>query len=75
MNERVSIRSGWNEGLMILKGPLTDKAIEKYKKLGYYSKEMRDARRELQARKAAKRMKREGNFLVANDGRLIFSPK
>lgn len=60
---------------MILKGPLTDRAIEKYKKQGYYSKEMRDARKELQARKAAKRMKREGDFLVANDGRLIFSPK
>ncbi len=76
-NERVSIRSGWNESLMILKGRLTDRLIQRYQKMGFYSEEMRQARRDRQEKKKARRMKamqRDGNFLVGRDGERIYSP-
>jgi hypothetical protein len=81
MNERVPIRSSWNESLMILKGPLTDRAIDRYKAQGWYSDEMRAARKERQAKKAEQRQraaarrgeKRGGNFIV-REGRMIYSP-
>jgi SOS response regulatory protein OraA/RecX len=69
------IRSGWNEALMILKGPLTDRAIERYQQRGYYSQEMKDARRAKQQKKLARRgFRREGNFLVGRDGERVYSP-
>lgn len=77
MNERVAIRSGWNESLMILKGPLTDRKIGQYQRQGFYSQEFRQARRDRQAKKAEKRnrgLRREGSFLVGTDGRQIYSP-
>lgn len=71
---RPRIRSGWNISMLVRRGYLTDKKIAEYEKAGWYSAAFRDARRELMQKKAAKRMKREGNFL--NDGgRLIYSPK
>lgn len=51
--------------------PLTDRRIEFYKKRGFYSAELRQARKELQDRK---RMKRLGNFITAADGRQVYSP-
>jgi hypothetical protein len=77
MAELTPIRSGWNESLMILKGPLTDRAIARYQKLGWYSEEMRAARRKRQDEKAAKRkarMKRVGNFLIDALGNQVYSP-
>jgi hypothetical protein len=75
MNERVSIRSAWNESMFILKGPLTDRAISRYQKRGVYSQEMRAKRREIQERKWAKKgYIREGQFLVDKNGNKIYSP-
>ena len=62
------IRCAWNEGRVVQKKPLTDKAIEKYIKAGYYTGEFKEARRELMKRKG----KRTGNFEKAEDGRLIY---
>lgn len=73
MEERSLTRSGWNSSAMLIRGFLTDKKVEHYRKQGYYSEEWRSARRELWARRAEKR-KRRGNFLEAEDGRLIYSP-
>lgn len=69
-----SIRSSWNETRLLMRGPLTDRKIEKYAKAGYYSDAFRQARREAWQRKAAKRAARSGNFLLV-DGRMIFSPE
>jgi hypothetical protein len=73
------IRSSWNETRILVRGPLTDKAIEKYRKQGWYSAEFKEARREMIARRNAKRQeresRREGNFLVFTDGRKVYSPQ
>lgn len=57
---------------------LTDKVIDRYVKRGFYSQAYKDARRELMQRKAAKRQareaKRDGNFLIFNDGRKVYAP-
>lgn len=61
----------------ILLGPLTDKQIEKYRKLGYYSEAFKNARREYMEKKRNKnggKAKREGNFLIYNDGRKVYAP-
>lgn len=72
--ERVRIPSGWNESRLAMRGRLTDRKIGEYRKRGWYSEDFKAARRDMMARKEAKRAKREGNFL--NDGgRLIYSPK
>lgn len=63
------VRSGWNEGLLLMHGPLTDRKIAKYEKEGWYSDEFRQARREKMARKSS----RNGNFIV-RDGSLIYNP-
>ncbi len=68
------VPSGWNEAKLMRLAPLTDRKIDRYEKLGYYSPEYRAARRELQERKAAKRANRQGNFDIASDGRLIYRP-
>ncbi len=68
------VPSGWNEARLMRRAPLTDRKIARYEKLGYYSPEYRAARRELQERKAFKRHMRQGNFDVAEGGRLIYRP-
>ncbi len=67
------VKPAWNENRLLRRGKLTDKAIKKYMQLGYYSAELREARKELQRKKQARRDKREGNFDV-REGRMIFNP-
>ena len=55
---------------MLRRGKLTDRKIKKYQAMGYYDEGWKAARREMWARRRAKR---EGNF-VSQDGRLIFRP-
>lgn len=74
VNDLAPIRSGWNESLMILKGPLTDRKIGQYQKQGWYSQEMKEKRRERQEKKRARWQKREGNFVVDKTGSKIYSP-
>ncbi len=69
-----SVRSSWRPEGMLRRGLLTDKKIEKYRKQGWYSPELKQARRELNERKRMKSERREGNFIVS-DGKLIFSPR
>jgi hypothetical protein len=68
------IRSSWNTVRMLMRGPLTDRKIEQYEKRGYYSAEFREARREMWQRQQAKRMRRDGNFLLREDGSRIYAP-
>lgn len=68
MDPSVPIRSRWASS-NVPKGELTDKKINKYQKLGYYSPEYRQARKEFQAKKRA----RSGNFDLI-DGRMIYRP-
>lgn len=56
---------------MLVRGPLTDRKIARYIKLGFYSSEFRAARKVIQARKVRKR---SGNLVYAEDGRAIYSP-
>lgn len=56
----------------ILRGPLTDKKLDRYIRMGYYSAAARQARKEWRQR--ALRVKRQGKFLEMEDGRLVFSP-
>ena len=69
MSPDAHYRTGW-PSVGFMRGPLTDRKIAKYQKLGYYSAEFREARKELQARKR----KRKGNFVESEDGRLVYSP-
>ncbi len=71
IENRVPIRSGWNVASLLRGKPLTDRQIAKYESLGYYDEGFRAARREVWAKRKAKR---EGNFDRAADGRLIFRP-
>lgn len=71
---RPHIRTSWNSTRFLIRGKLTDKAIEKYREKGWYSQEFRDARRELMQKKQAKRAKRDGSFLITDEGRMIYSP-
>lgn len=66
------IRSSWNPTRLLMRGPLTDKKIEKYAKRGWYSEEFREARRGLMQRKA---LKRDGAFFIRSDGSKVYSPK
>lgn len=68
---RVHIRPGWNETRLLIRGRLTDKKIEHYRKRGWYSQAFKEARRELMEKK---RSKRSGAFLE-HEGRLIYSPQ
>lgn len=59
-----------------VRGLLTDRKIEQYRREGFYSPEWRAARREIWAKRQKKREpkeNRDGNFLKI-DGRLIYSP-
>lgn len=71
------IRIGWNVTRMLRRGPLTDRQIEKYRREGWYSSELKEARREMLARREARRSGggpvREGNF-VRVEGKLVYSP-
>lgn len=58
---------------MMMRGKLTDRKIDKYSKLGWYSDAFKEARRDLMAKKKAKSQKRSGSFLE-QDGRMIYSP-
>lgn len=53
---------------------LTDKRIAHYQNLGFYSDAFHQARRALMQKKAAQRQARDGNFILAPDGRRIYSP-
>lgn len=55
-----------------IRGPLTDRKIEKYRKLGRYSAEYREARREAMSKRHT--IKRRGAFVEVEPGRLIYSP-
>lgn len=69
------VRSAWKESMFVMRGRLTDRAIERYERQGYYSPEARQARADYRKAKAdMKRKKKDGNFLVGDDGRLIYSP-
>jgi hypothetical protein len=57
---------------MLMLGPLTDRRIEYYRERGWYSEELRRARRERMARKGPRR---EGSWLIMEDGREVYSPK
>jgi len=67
------IRSAWNPAKLSVRRRLTDKQIEKYQKLGYYSAEIKQARRDL-AKLRENKKTRVGNFLHG-DGGLIYSPR
>lgn len=56
-----------------MRGPLSDRKIEQYRKRGWYAEDFREARRDLMARKKAKQLKRDGSFLIM-DGRMVYSP-
>lgn len=67
------IRTAWSESRMLRRSKLTDKQIRKYEEQGWYSVEFKEARRERML-KQSKSRKREGNFDVAEGGRLIYRP-
>ena len=62
------IRSTWRCSGTI--GPLTDKKILHYHKEGYYSIEIKEARKEFLERK----YKHRGSFIDMGEGRLIYRP-
>jgi hypothetical protein len=56
--------------------PLTDKVIQKYQDSGWYDLDSKMARRE-RAEKNFKRQKRdnrEGNFVISDEGKLVYCP-
>jgi hypothetical protein len=75
------LSSSWNPSKLALRGPLTDRKIEKYKKAGFYTLEYREARKKAMAKKAfaynanqaTKTFERKGNFTEIG-GRLIYTP-
>ena len=74
VSELGHIRAAWQPAQMLRKGKLTDKQLAKYEKLGWYSAEFQKARKDAWTRKKLKQAKREGNFDIAADGRLIYRP-
>lgn len=70
------IRPSWNCEAMLIRGNLTDRKIEEYRKRGFYSSEYRIARKKLMDQKTFERnMNMAGsNFVQAEDGRLIYNP-
>lgn len=70
------VRSAWDESRIMRRKALTDRKIKQYEAQGYYSPAFRDARRELQDRKAARRearAMRDGNFDIIQ-GRMVYRP-
>lgn len=72
MDARAPMKSTWRPLFGHMGKLLSDKKIDKYVKLGFYSDEFRAERKAYQAKKAARR--RSGNFVQAEDGRFIYSP-
>jgi hypothetical protein len=70
---QVPIRSSWNEARVLMRGPLTDKKISQYARRGYYSTDLKEARKTLADMRAKRRAKRSGNFDLI-DGRMIYRP-
>lgn len=70
------IRPSWNTEAMLIKGTLTDRKIEDYRRRGFYTSEYRTARKKLMDQKTLRNnMNRaSGNFFEAEDGRLIYNP-
>lgn len=71
------MRSTWDPDRLLIRGPLTDRKIDEYLRRGWYSAEVRQMRRERNEKRMARwqeREKRDGNFLKASDGRLIYAP-
>jgi hypothetical protein len=69
------IRSAWNSVLMCRGKPLTDARIAHYQKLGHYSLAVKAARREAWEKKRQERVRKDGNFVRAEGGRLLFRPE
>lgn len=67
------LRSSWSTSIGLFKGPLTDRKIAKYQAQGYYSAELKAARRDFAAKKAARQSSRDGSFIKI-EGRLIYNP-
>jgi hypothetical protein len=65
------VRPGWNSAALLRKGYLTDKKIDAYVKRGFYSEDFREFRRQ----RMQKKSRRDGNFLRADSGRLIYNPR
>lgn len=61
----------WMDNIVL--GKLTDKKIQKYQDQGWYSQEQKQARME-RAVKSSKRY-RQGNFILSDDGVLVYCPK
>lgn len=58
-----------------VRGPLTDKKITKYEKLGRYTAEYREARRKaMKEKQQGPRLRREGGCVEVEPGRWIYSP-
>jgi hypothetical protein len=58
----------------IIGRPLTDKTIEKYQKSGWYEADAKRARLERAEKRARKKERREGNFTITDDGRMVYCP-
>ena len=67
------VRPGWTDAMFLRGEKLTDRKISRYEERGFYSGEVRDARRELAKKRAAKRSERDGHFDVVG-GRMIYRP-
>lgn len=61
----------------VVLGPLSDKKIAEYERAGWYSADAKRARLDRAEKKfkQQKRDPREGNFVLSEDGRLIYSPR
>lgn len=69
----IRLRSKWFD--TVVGKLLSDKRIRKYERMGFYTAEFKRQRKEVAARRQARnRSAREGNFVKADDGRLIYSP-
>lgn len=66
------VSPGWKEARVLVRGALTDRQIEKYAEMGYFTEEFKELRRKLQAKKRGQRS-REGNFDIV-EGRLVYRP-
>ena len=71
MDPRAHFKPQWRSWGFLRRGILTDKQIEKYQREGYYSAEFKLARKQLQSRQ---KRSRTGNFILDDDGRMIYSP-
>ena len=68
------IRTTWRDGVVLRGERLTDGKIAKYERAGWYKPELKIARRDLAKMRAEKQAKRDVNFDVDRDGRMIYRP-